>query len=108
MPVPKLGWKLRYTVLVGTPSVFSPGLSPLGPVCTDNHPDELWGHLAMYLPPRVVVFPDWIHDFPDCPLHELLHSGNPHLSLAAGLQPLTQEGSVSPCWCWHCALKEPA
>uniref|UniRef100_A0A4W2DZG1 Elongation of very long chain fatty acids protein n=1 Tax=Bos indicus x Bos taurus TaxID=30522 RepID=A0A4W2DZG1_BOBOX len=43
-------------------------------VCADHHPDQLWGHLAVYLPSRLVVFPDWIHDFSDHPLHKLLHS----------------------------------
>ncbi|EDL26358.1 ELOVL family member 5, elongation of long chain fatty acids (yeast), isoform CRA_b [Mus musculus] len=45
-----------------------------GPVCADNHPDDLRGLLAMLLPSRVAVLPDWIHDFPDCSLHKLLHS----------------------------------
>ncbi|XP_076794040.1 very long chain fatty acid elongase 5 isoform X4 [Arvicanthis niloticus] len=44
------------------------------PVCADNHPDELWSDLAVFLSSRVAVFPDWIHDFPDCSLHKLLHS----------------------------------
>ncbi|XP_070442336.1 very long chain fatty acid elongase 5 isoform X5 [Equus przewalskii] len=43
-------------------------------VCADNHPDQLWGHLVVYVPSRLVVFPDWIHDFSDCSLHKLLHS----------------------------------
>uniref|UniRef100_A0A8D2CPL7 Elongation of very long chain fatty acids protein n=1 Tax=Sciurus vulgaris TaxID=55149 RepID=A0A8D2CPL7_SCIVU len=51
-------------------------------VCADNHSDQLWGHLAMFVPSWLVVFPDRIHDFPDCSLHELLHD-------------LQQEGSLS-------------
>ncbi|XP_050996095.1 elongation of very long chain fatty acids protein 5 isoform X2 [Acomys russatus] len=43
-------------------------------VCANDHPDELRSHLALLLPPRVVVFPDRIHDLPDFPLHKLLHS----------------------------------
>uniref|UniRef100_A0A5F9CXQ1 Elongation of very long chain fatty acids protein n=1 Tax=Oryctolagus cuniculus TaxID=9986 RepID=A0A5F9CXQ1_RABIT len=43
-------------------------------VCADNHPDQLWGHMAMHIPSRLVVFPDRIHDFPDHPLHKFLHS----------------------------------
>uniref|UniRef100_A0A2K5SI07 Elongation of very long chain fatty acids protein n=1 Tax=Cebus imitator TaxID=2715852 RepID=A0A2K5SI07_CEBIM len=43
-------------------------------VCADNHPDQLRGHLAMHVPSWLVVFPDWIHDFPDCSLHKLLYS----------------------------------
>lgn len=72
---------LTHSPLLGTPSMCchrSPWPVPLGPVCADNHPDELWGHLAMFLPSRVAVFPDWIHDFPDRSLHKLLHSGKPH------------------------------
>ncbi|XP_072688736.1 very long chain fatty acid elongase 5 isoform X3 [Canis lupus baileyi] len=43
-------------------------------VCADNHPDQLWGHLAMFVPPWVAVLPDWIHDLSDCSLHKLLYS----------------------------------
>lgn len=43
-------------------------------VCADNHPDQLRGHLAVYIPSRVAVLPDWIHDLSDYSLHKLLHS----------------------------------
>ncbi|XP_045860693.1 elongation of very long chain fatty acids protein 5 isoform X3 [Meles meles] len=43
-------------------------------VCADNHPDQLRGHLAVYIPSWVAVLPDWIHDLSDCSLHKLLHS----------------------------------
>lgn len=43
-------------------------------VCADNHPDQLWGHLAVFVPPWVAVLPDWIHDLSDCSLHKLLYS----------------------------------
>lgn len=60
-----------------------PSLPPAS-VCADNHPDQLWGHLAMFVPPWVAVLPDWIHDLSDCSLHKLLYSGESYLSVAVG------------------------
>lgn len=68
---------LIHSPLVGThpcAAATQPWPFPLGPVCADNHPDQLRGHLAVLLPSRVAVLPDRIHDFPDCSLHKLLHS----------------------------------
>lgn len=72
-------------------------LSPPHPasVCADHHPDQLWGHLAVYLPSRLVVFPDWIHDFSDHPLHKLLHSGKSHSSVVIGIWGLCSQGPHS-------------
>jgi hypothetical protein len=44
----------------------------------------------------MVVFPDWIHDFPNRSLHKLLHSGKSHPSLVSGILGalLTQASSV--------------
>lgn len=50
-----------------------PSLPPAS-VCADNHPNQLRCHLAMYVPPWLAIFPDWIHDFSDCSLHKFLHS----------------------------------
>lgn len=55
---------------------------PAASVCADNHPDQLRGHLAMFISSWVAVLPDWIHDLSDCFLHKLLHSD------------LQQEGSL--------------
>ena len=55
---------------------------PPATVCADHHPDQLRGHLAVRLPSWLVVFPDRIHDFSDCPLHKLLYSGKSHSSVA--------------------------
>lgn len=52
----------------------------------------------MFLSSRVAVFPDWIHDFPDCSLHKLLHSGKSHPSLASDLYPFPHWGCVERCW----------
>lgn len=43
-------------------------------VCADDHPDQLRGHLAVCVPSGLVIFPDWIHDFPDHSFHKFLHS----------------------------------
>lgn len=51
-------------------------ISPPASVCADHYPDQLWRHLAMYLPSWLVILPDWIYDFIDRSLHKLLHSGN--------------------------------
>lgn len=65
----------------GRGRVLSCVSSPTGTVCADHHPDQLRGHLAVRLPSWLVVFPDWIHDFSDCPLHKLLYSGKSHSSV---------------------------
>lgn len=50
-----------------------PSLPPAS-VRADNHPDQLWGRLAVCIPSWLVIFPDWIHDFSDCSLHKFLRS----------------------------------
>lgn len=47
---------------------------PSASVCADNRADHLRGHLAVFVPSWLVIFPDWIHDFSDHSLHKLLHS----------------------------------
>ena len=64
-------------------------------VCADHHPDQLWGRLAVHLPSRLVVFPDWIHDFSDRPLHKLLHSGKSHSSVVVGIWGPCSQGPHS-------------
>lgn len=52
--------------------VHHPG--PAASVCTDHHPDQLRRHLAVHLPPWLVILPDWIYDLTYHSLHKLLHS----------------------------------
>ncbi|KAM8778197.1 very long chain fatty acid elongase 5 isoform 2-T3 [Rhynchonycteris naso] len=42
-------------------------------VRADNRADQLRRHLALFLPSRLALFPNWIHDFSDYSLHQLLH-----------------------------------
>lgn len=54
-------------------------------VCPDNLPDQLWYCLAMCISSGVAVFPDFLYDFVDYPLHKFLYSGknNVHLLFVA-------------------------
>lgn len=58
---------------------------PPASVCADNHPDHLWGHLAVCIPSWLVIFPDWIHDFSDHSFHKFLRSGKSHSSMTVGI-----------------------
>ncbi|XP_070274510.1 very long chain fatty acid elongase 5 isoform X2 [Myotis yumanensis] len=63
-------------------------------VCADNHTDHLWGHLAMFVPSWLVIFPNRIHDFPDYSLHKLLHSDLQQ----AGILPAERAPEGPPEW----------
>ncbi|XP_037248230.1 elongation of very long chain fatty acids protein 5 isoform X2 [Falco rusticolus] len=43
-------------------------------VCPDNLPDQLWCCLAMCISSGLAVFPDFLYDFFDYPLHKFLYS----------------------------------
>lgn len=53
-------------------------LSPTAAVRADHRADQLRRRLAVFLPSRLVIFPNWIHGFSDYSLHKLLHSGKSH------------------------------
>lgn len=61
-------------------------------VCPDNLPDQLWCCLAVCVSSGVAVFPDFLYDFLDYPLHKFLHSGksNIHRFFVA--------------FCWFCII----
>lgn len=72
-------WSLMAFFLVALMCfIFLFSLSP-DSVCPDNLPDQLWCCLAMCISSGVAVFPDFLYDFFDYPLHKFLYSGKSNI-----------------------------